>query len=139
MTSPSKASSEARASAGAIVPRGASRGQTARRVLVVGRLKDHKMKAKLRPLLAMEEVGEVALVRRTPLALPGVRSYCPPSLLREVAALAEPWRLLTVLWLCATRRPDFVVSFYLLPHALYAEAARRLFGVPTIPVTISEE
>ena len=97
------------------------------------------MKAKLLPLLAMEEIGEIALVRRTPLPLPGVRSYCPPALLRGLAPAAELWRLLTVLWLCLARRPDFLVSFYLLPHALYADAARRLFGVPTLPVTISEE
>lgn len=139
MTSPLKASSGAREAGAAIVPRGPSPGQTRRRILVVGRLKDHKMKAKLLPLLAMEEIGEVALVRRTPLALAGVRSHCPPPIVRDLTPLAEAWRLLTVLWLCATRRPDFVVSFYLLPHALYAEAARRLFGVPTIPVTISEE
>jgi glycosyltransferase involved in cell wall biosynthesis len=112
---------------------------TRRVILVVGRLKDHKMKAKLLPLLAMDEVGEILLVRRTPLALAGVRSYCPPRFLRNVSAAAELWRLLTVLWICLTRRPSFVVSFYLLPHALYADAARRLFGVATIPVTISEE
>ena len=112
---------------------------TRRVILVVGRLKDHKMEAKLRPLLAMDEVGEVLLVRRTPLALEGVRSYCPPPILRDITAAAELWRLLTVLWICLTRRPSFVVSFYLLPHALYADAARRLFGVATIPVTISEE
>src|SRR5438093_1176961 len=139
MTSPLKASSGAREAGAAIVPRGPSRGQTGMRILVVGRLKDHKMKAKLLPLLAMEEIGEVALVRRTPLPLPGVRSHCPPPIVRDIAPLAEAWRLLTVLWLCATGRPDFVVSFYLLPHALYADAARGLFGVPTIPVTISEE
>ena len=112
---------------------------TRRVILVVGRLKDHKMKAKLLPLLAMDEVGEILLVRRTPLALDGVRTYCPPPILRNVTAAAEVWRLLTVLWICLRRRPSFVVSFYLLPHALYADAARRLFGVATIPVTISEE
>jgi len=139
MTSPLKASSGAREAPAAIVPREPSSGQTGRRILVVGRLKDHKMKAKLLPLLAMEEIAEVAVVRRTPVPLPGVRSHCPPRIVRDIAPVAELWRLLTVLWLCATRRPDFLVSFYLLPHALYAEAARRLFGVPTIPVTISEE
>src|SRR5918996_731809 len=107
MTSPPKASPGARDAAGAIVPREAWGGQTARRrIVVVGRLKDHKMKAKLQPLLAMDEVGEIALVRRTPLLLDGVRSYCPPRILSGVTPVAELWRLLTVLWLCATRRPD---------------------------------
>ncbi len=45
-----------------------------------------------------------------------------------------------MLWLCLRGRAGaFLVSFYLLPHALYAELARRLFGIPTIPVTLSEE
>jgi glycosyltransferase involved in cell wall biosynthesis len=110
------------------------------RITVIGRLKDHKMRAKLLPLLAMEEVGEIALVRRTPLDLPGVRNYCPPPLIRDVAPAAEAWRLATVLWLCLRGRAGgFLVSFYLLPHALYAELARRLFGIPAIAVTLSEE
>ena len=110
------------------------------RITVIGRLKDHKMRAKLQPLLAMEEVGEIALVRRTPLDMPGVRNYCPPQFLRDIAPAAEAWRLATVLWLGLRGRAGaFLVSFYLLPHSLYAELARRLFGIPTIPVTLSEE
>ena len=98
------------------------------------------MRAKLLPLLAMEEIGEIALVRRTPLDLPGVRNYCPPPLIRDITLAAEGWRLATVLWLCLRGRAGaFLVSFYLLPHALYADLGRRLFGIPTIPVTLSEE
>src|SRR5688572_19722318 len=98
------------------------------------------MRAKLQPLLAMPEIGAIALVRRTPLDLPGIRNHCPPPFLREIAPLAEAWRLATVLWLCLRGRAgDYLVSFYLLPHALYAELGRRLFGIPTIPVTLSEE
>ena len=98
------------------------------------------MRAKLQPLLAMEEVGTIRLVRRHPLRLEGVIDHGPPPVVREIAPLAEAWRLLTVLWLCATRRAGaFLVSFYLLPHALYADWARRLFRIPTIPVTLSEE
>ena len=110
------------------------------RLTVIGRLKDHKMRAKLQPLLAMDEVGEIALVRRTPLGLEGVRDLCPPRAIRGIAPLAEAWRLATVLGLCLRGRAgDFLVSFYLLPHALYADWGRRLFGIPTIPVTLSEE
>ena len=98
------------------------------------------MRAKLQPLLAMEEIGEIALVRRTPLDLPGVQNYCPPRPIRDMALLAEAWRLATVLWLCLRGRAGaYLVSFYLLPHSLYAELARRLFGIPTVPVTLSEE
>ena len=98
------------------------------------------MRAKLQPLLAMPEIGTIRLVRREPLRLAGVRDHCPPPIIREIPLLAEAWRFATVLWLCATGRGgDFLVSFYLLPHALYADWARRLFRIPTIPVTLSEE
>ena len=98
------------------------------------------MRAKLQPLLAMEEVGAITLVRRTPLRLEGVRDLCPPPLIREIALFAEAWRFATVLWLCLRGRAgDFLVSFYLLPHALYADWARRIFRIRTIPVTLSEE
>ena len=110
------------------------------RITVVGRLKDHKMRAKLLPLVAMPEILQIALVRRTPLDLDRVRNYCPPPLLRDIAPVAELWRVLTVLWLCATGQAGrFLVSFYLRPHGLYADLGRRLFGIATIPVTISEE
>jgi glycosyltransferase involved in cell wall biosynthesis len=110
------------------------------RITVVGRLKDHKMRAKLQPLLAMKEIAGIALVRRTPLDLPRVRNYCPPPVLRDIPPIAEVWRLATLLWLCLRGRGgSFLVSFYLLPHAVYADLARRLFGIPTIPVTLSEE
>ena len=98
------------------------------------------MRAKLQPLLAMPEIGSIRLIRREPLRLPGVRDHCPPPIIRGIPLLAEAWRLATLLWLCATGRGgDVLVSFYLLPHALYADWARRLFGIPTIPVTLSEE
>ena len=98
------------------------------------------MRAKLQPLLAMEEIGTIRLVRRHPLRLEGVVDHCPPPVVREIAPLAEAWRLLTVLCLCLSGRAGaFLVSFYLLPHALYAEWARRIFRIPTIPVTLSEE
>lgn len=111
------------------------------RIVVVARLEDHKLASKLLPLASLPEVEELALVRRTPLALEGVRSLCPPRLLARRTLLAEPWRLATLLRLVSRwpRERTFVVSFFLKPHALYAEIARRLFGVRTIPVALSQE
>ena len=67
------------------------------RLLVVARLQDHKLVSKLAPLVALPEVGEVTLVRRTPLALRGVRNLCPPAWLERLgplgAGLGELWRL----------------------------------------------
>ncbi len=111
------------------------------RLAVVARLPDHKLAQKLEPLLAMPEVAELALFRRTPLPLGGVRSVCPPRAIAHVTALAEPWRLFGLLRTLAgwPRERTFVLSFFLMPHALHAEVARRAFGVRTVPVALSQE
>jgi glycosyltransferase involved in cell wall biosynthesis len=111
------------------------------RVAVVARLADHKLAQKLQPLLAMPEIEELALFRRTPLPLAGVRSLCPPRAIARVTALAEPWRLASLLRTLSgwRRERTFVLSFFLMPHALHAEIARRAFGVRTVPVALSQE
>lgn len=109
------------------------------RVLVVGKLSDHKLRSKVEPLLALPEVAEVGVVRRTPLPLPGVRSFSPPPVLRGIMPLSELWRLFTVLRLAAGPWNDAVlVAFYLVPHGIYIEIARRLFGARTVQVTLSQ-
>jgi glycosyltransferase involved in cell wall biosynthesis len=70
-----------------------------------------------------------------------VRNACPPAALAGVTALAEPWRLLSTLravrgW---PRERSFLVSFFLMPHALHADIAGRVFGIPTVPVALSQE
>jgi glycosyltransferase involved in cell wall biosynthesis len=107
-------------------------------LLVVGRLSDDKLRSKVAPLVGLPGVREVAVVRRTPLAVPGLQSLCPPSWLRGLLPLSELWRAGAVLWRCARARDTTVIAFFLVPHGLYAEAARRLFGVRTVQVTISQ-
>jgi hypothetical protein len=89
----------------------------------------------------MPEIEELALFRRTPLPLAGVRSLCPPRAIARVTALAEPWRLASLLRTLSgwRRERTFVLSFFLMPHALHAEIARRAFGVRTVPVALSQE
>ena len=111
------------------------------RVAVVARLEDHKLASKLRPLIAMPELEEVVLVRRRPLELQGLRNVCPPPAVADITLLAEPWRLSDLLRTVAPwpRERSFVVSFFLMPHALLADVARRVFGVRSVPVALSQE
>lgn len=111
------------------------------RVAVVAKLEDHKLVQKLRPFVTMPEIEEVVLIRRRPLGLAGVRDVCPPPAIADITALAEPWRLMNTLravrgW---PRDRSFVVSFFLMPHALHAEIAGRVFGIRTVPVALSQE
>jgi glycosyltransferase involved in cell wall biosynthesis len=110
------------------------------RVIVVARLDDAKLASKLEPLVGLPEVGEVVVIRRKPLPLPGVRSLCPPAVLARHSASAEPWRLARLLSEAARdRRSTVLVSFFLMPHAIHIDVARRLLGLPTIPVLLGDE
>jgi glycosyltransferase involved in cell wall biosynthesis len=113
---------------------------TGLRLIVVARLDDAKLASKLQPLRSLPEVGAIDLVRRTPLPLDGVTSHCPPRAVSGVSPLAEPWRLATVLRLArgADRERTVLIAFFLMPHGLYAELARRLSGLRTIQVTLSQ-
>lgn len=111
------------------------------RVAVVARLEDHKLAQKLLPLARMPEIEELVLIRRTPLVLEGVRNLCPPAAVADITPLAEAWRLMSLLGTVRRwpRERSFVLSFFLMPHALYAELARRSFGPRTVPVALSQE
>jgi glycosyltransferase involved in cell wall biosynthesis len=110
------------------------------RVVVIARLDNAKLQSKVEPLLDIDDVAEVVVVRRHPLPLDGVRSVCPPAALARDSWSAEPWRLATLLRETA-RAPErtVVVSFYLMPHGLFADWARRLTRVPTIQMLIGDE
>jgi glycosyltransferase involved in cell wall biosynthesis len=120
---------------------GPKRGETppGLRLIVVARLEDAKLRSKLAPLVALEGVDELILVRRRPLALEGVSNRCPPAWAAGLTPLAEAWRVWTLFRLCARRpRPSFLIALYMVPHGLYVELARRLFGLRVIQVTLSQ-
>jgi glycosyltransferase involved in cell wall biosynthesis len=58
-----------------------------------------------------------------------------------MSLLAEPWRLLSTLRVVRgwPRDRSFLVSFFLMPHALLADVAGRRYGIPTLPVALSQE
>jgi len=120
--------------------KGGTRRRDGLRVIVVARLDDAKLASKIEPMLDLPEVAEVVVVRRTPLPLPGVRNVCPPAPLRRASITAEGWRLASVLREAA-REPErtVLVSFFLMPHAIHIDWARRLLRVPTIPVLLGDE
>jgi glycosyltransferase involved in cell wall biosynthesis len=110
------------------------------KVVVVARLAADKLASKVQPLLGLSEVAEVVVIRRAPLALPGVRNLCPPAALAAVSVSAEPWRLAALLRE-ASRDParTVVVSFFLMPHGLLVEWARQMLHVPTIHMLLGDE
>lgn len=110
------------------------------KVVVVAGLSDYKLQSKLAPLLALEYVGQVTLVRRKPLYVSGVQNHCPPRWMASLLPLAELYRVLALLWMCiGPSRPDLLIGIFMIPHGVYAGWTGRIFKIPVIQLLIGSD
>lgn len=109
------------------------------KVLVVSGLSDAKLYSKLQPLLAIEMISEINLVRRKPLAVVGIKDYCPPIWIRKILPLAECYRLFMLFWLCLWKRPDRVIAFYMVPHGVYGWLVGSIFRIKIIQLLVGTD
>ena len=107
-------------------------GEKRLRVMVVCGMTEKKLRQKISPIQALPGVGEILLVRREPFEGAKISCFSPPRFLRGCVLTGELWRLLTVLWLGLTRRPDVAVGMTLIGHCVYVYLLRLLFGVPAV-------
>ncbi|MFH2041028.1 MAG: hypothetical protein ABIJ35_00750, partial [Acidobacteriota bacterium] len=104
-------------------------------LLVFAGLYDHKLESKISPILALEKVETMFLLRNMPLPLAKVQSFTPPSLL-NLLFVREIYKFFRAVHLCLTQRIDYVCGIYFRPHGLLASWIGRLFSLPVILVFI---
>lgn len=109
------------------------------KVLVIAGLSNAKLYSKIQPLLAIESISEIVLIRRKPLSVKGVKDYCPPAWMCKILPLAECYRLLSVLIICLLKHPDRIIAFYMVPHGVYAWLAGILFRIKTIQLLVGTD
>lgn len=102
------------------------------RVCVVAGMIDAKLHSKLAPIQNIEQVAAIYLVRRQRYLGKKVTCYSPPRRLGGLRTFAEPWRLLTLVYLCLVKKPDFLIAFGTVPHGIYAWVLGKLFRIPVI-------
>jgi L-malate glycosyltransferase len=102
------------------------------KVYVVAGMIDAKLSAKIAPLQANPDIGEIRLIRRRPFVGPKIICYAPPAWICRVLPLAEGWRLLTLLLLCLFQRPQALVAFGTVPHGVYCWLVGALLGIPVV-------
>jgi len=107
-------------------------------LICVSRLPDYKVTSKIRPLIVSDLVERIYLVRRTSYSAPKVVCYSPPSWMQKSVLLTELYRLLTILYLCATRDVHALIGFGLVLHGLYVAFAGRLFRKPYIQLILGK-
>ena len=107
-------------------------GEKRLRVMVVCGMTEKKLRQKISPIQALSAVGEIVLVRREPFEGAKIACFSVPRLFRRCVLTVELWRLLTVLWLGLTRRPDVAVGMTLIGHCVHVYLLRLLFRVPAV-------
>ncbi|MCA9402637.1 MAG: glycosyltransferase family 4 protein [Candidatus Omnitrophica bacterium] len=106
-------------------------------ILIAARLNsEYKLKTTLRPLVEMEAVEHIYLVRRTPVDIPKTTCYCPPGILARFTLTAELYRLLTIFTLCVFKKVHLLMGIHFVLHCVYTALAGMLFRIPVMMLII---
>jgi glycosyltransferase involved in cell wall biosynthesis len=102
------------------------------RLLVTVTFNPNQLRSHLAPLIAIPEVSEIVLVAdREPPDLPKVRAVVPgPAMQRSLGRAGS--KLATCTRLARSLRPDWIISYNIMPHGLNGHIAGRLSGRRTM-------
>jgi glycosyltransferase involved in cell wall biosynthesis len=102
------------------------------RLLLTVTLNHNQLRSHLEPLISLPEVGSLTLVADEPgPSLPKLRTVVPPRLLVRILGRAGA-KLVVCFALTLRQRPDWVMSYNLVPHGLTSLLVGRVFGVPRL-------
>lgn len=101
-------------------------------IAIVAGLNDKKLMSKLEPLIHVDSIKNIYLIRRRPLQYPKVICYTPPGLLNKTVITAELYRLLALFYVCIFKHIDVVMGIYLFMHSIFAAVACKIFHKPFI-------
>jgi glycosyltransferase involved in cell wall biosynthesis len=102
------------------------------KLIVICGMSDDKVRASLLPLVSLEQVEEILLIRRSPLTMEKVKSYSPPAVMRWSLILAEIYRFFALFILSIKEQPTSIYAIYFVPHGIYAALVGRFLQIPVI-------
>ena len=109
------------------------------KIVVICGMSDEKVRSRLQPLVELNDVEQIYLIRRQPFEMEKVTTYTLPSLFRRLLVLAEVFRFLAIFYICVTKKPDFIYAIYFVPHGLYGAIAGILFRTPVVQEIIGTD
>lgn len=109
------------------------------KIAVICGMSDEKVHARLLPLIELEEVDEIYLVRRKPIKMSKVVQLSPPKWMQNSLILAELYRFFSLLSICVTKKPAVLYGIYFVPHGIYATVAGWIFNKPVIQELIGTD
>lgn len=105
------------------------------RIAVIGGLSDEKFISKVQPLIDLDRVVKVYILRYTGNPFEGCEKVMSLSFTQNAAFPKWLYKLFLFVYLfllCLFRRIDLLIGIYLVPHGLYASLLGRLFCIPAV-------
>jgi len=99
---------------------------------------DHKLISKLSPITSIEKVETIYLVRNSPLRFDKIHSFCPPVVFNFLG-MRELYKFFKGIYLCRTKKIDYICGIYFRPHGFFAYIIGSLFQIPVIQVFIGND
>jgi glycosyltransferase involved in cell wall biosynthesis len=95
--------------------------------------------SKIKPLMISPLVREIHIIRREPLYGDKIKNWTPSGLWARTRFTVELYRLSVLLFFCWRHKPDLLISYYFVPHGLYAGLAGWLFGISVVQMIIGKD
>jgi glycosyltransferase involved in cell wall biosynthesis len=108
-------------------------------IAVISGMSDDKVRARLQPLINIEDVHAIYLFRRKPIQLTKVITCSPPGWMPKFIVCAELFRFFALIYISLTKRPDLYYGIYFVPHGIYAAIAGWIFRRPVIQELIGTD
>jgi len=108
-------------------------------IAVVCGMSNDKVRARLLPLVNIEEIERIHLIRRRPFEMQKVKSYSTPTIIRWSLVLAEIYRFFTLCYICLKIKPNLIYGVYFVPHGIFAAVAGLVFRLPVIQEIIGTD
>ena len=108
------------------------------KLLIFSGLSDKKLRSKLAPIIALEKVDKIYLIRNFPLSLPKIQSLKIGQLIK-IPFLRELAKLCYGYYVALVKGVDYVIGIYLIPHGILAYIIGKLLHKPTIQLFVGND
>ncbi|UCC38803.1 MAG: glycosyltransferase family 4 protein [Candidatus Aminicenantes bacterium] len=108
------------------------------KLLVFSGLSDEKLISKISPILSLEKIEKVYLVRNSSFSFKKVISINPPFFL-NILLIREIIKFLFGFYVCLFKKIDYVIGIFLFPHGIFAHVIGKIFKKPIIQLFVGKD
>ena len=109
------------------------------KIAVVCGMSDEKVRARLMPLVEIDGIEQIYLIRRSPFDMRKVKTLSPPIMFRWFLPFVELFRIMALCFVCIKEKPSCIYGIYFVPHGIYAGIFGKIFKIPVIQELIGTD